>query len=181
MTLKWGLLTLISIFWVLGTIGLGIQTYQSTPNNQVMETIKTTFIAFGGLGVILPTYLNIWQSIENNKELEEKINTDIIENTFKLLEQWDTPLLFKARDFTREIKKEYPNLAPNDLVKRIEENPRLERSVLLVFNYFERARISIENGRVDRELFKSLMNEIILDMITPVYICRNISDHIESI
>lgn len=52
------------------------------------------------------------------------------------------------------------------MIKKIEEDPILERSILLVFNFFERSRISIENNRIDVNIFKPLMKDIAIDMLT---------------
>ncbi|MEF1221219.1 hypothetical protein REH76_26285, partial [Photobacterium damselae] len=101
MKYKWHLFWCITIFYLLGVIVLGLNAYTNLPpkdSSKLMETIKVVFLCLGGLGIILPVYVNAINAIEQRR-------TDKIENTFKLIEKWDDSNLFSARKLTREIKE----------------------------------------------------------------------------
>ena len=102
--LKWKILIGFVLLYLVGIIGAGWHTYDATDSSQAVptiETLKIIFIMLGGLGVIVPTYLNIWQSLETAEFLEDQKQRDKIENTFHLLGKWDDDSLFEARRFTR--------------------------------------------------------------------------------
>ena len=166
MARKWRILwTFVSLYFF-GIIGAGWHTYDKTdPSNAepTIETIKVVFIMLGGLGVIVPTYLNVWQSLETAESLADQARRTIIENTFHLLEKWDDPNLFEARRFTRELKDQQNKLSPDELMSRIDHTPDLRQSVILVFNYFENIRISIVNDRVDASIIKHSLGTLIED------------------
>ena len=165
MKLKWTLLIVITIFWVLGGIGLILQIYPTLPEEtKVIEIMKSAFLVLGGLGVVLPTYLNIWQSLESSQVLEEKIQFDRMENSFRILENWDDPSLLEARRFTRRIKDTRTSLSDNQLIEEIDKNETLKESVIMVFNYWEGVRISIWGNRVNEPILFDSIGEIYLDM-----------------
>ena len=165
MKLKWTLLIVITIFWVLGGIGLILQIYPTLPEEtKVIEIMKSAFLVLGGLGVVLPTYLNIWQSLESSQVLEEKIQFDRMENSFRILENWDDPSLLEARRFTRRIKDTRTSLSDNQLIEEIDKNETLKESVIMVFNYWEGVRISIWGNRVNVPILFDSIGEIYLDM-----------------
>ena len=167
MKAKWIFLTIIVLLYMVGIVGAGWHTYgatdptKSTPS---VEAIKVIFIMLGGLGIILPTYLNIWQSLETANLLVDEARRKKIENTFSLLEKWDDKSLFDARKFTRELKEQYNELSANQIKERIKNTPELRQSVILLFNYFELIRISIEHDRVDAKIIKELLGSVAIDI-----------------
>jgi hypothetical protein len=165
MKLKWIIFILIIVLWIIGGIGLVIDIKSNTSIEiQTIEIIKTSFIILGGLGVILPVYLNTWQSLENNKIYENKIQFDKIENSFRIIEKWDDSTLLEARRYTRKIKDERNKISNNDLISTIESNDKLKESIIMVFNYWEKVRLSIEHGRVDEKLIKDAVDIVYIDM-----------------
>lgn len=164
MNLKWKILIGIVVLSILGIVGIGISAYQEAQKilngNPFLETVKVVFIALGGLGVIIPTYLNIWQSVENNSMKIDERNWNILENTMRALERWDDSSLLVARTFTRQIRKEYKDLSPNEILQKIQGDEDLEKSVILVFNYFDYLRVSIENKRVNSEIIRHELSEV---------------------
>mgnify|MGYP003973700033 CR=1 FL=1 len=157
---KWAIFFWINLLWILGTIALGYIAYTSTPpeqSNSLIETIKIVFLSLGGLGIILPTYLNVFNALE-------QMITQKTENTFRMLEKWDDPLLFKARKFTRDLKTQKPTLSDQDLIQKINNDEKLKQSVILVMNYFERIRISINAGRVDITTLKDTIGSLFEDI-----------------
>ncbi len=166
MALKWKILWIFVFLYLAGIFGAGWHTYDTAdPSNTVpvIETIKVVFIMLGGLGVIVPTYLNVWQSVETAKSQEEQARRNKIENTFRLIEKWDDATLFEARRFTRELKDQHGKLSPDELIAKINGTPELRQSVILVFNYFENVRISIVYDRVDASIIKHSLGAIIED------------------
>lgn len=146
---KWHLFWAITTLCVCGTLALGYIAYTSTPpsNSSVfIEVTKTVFLCLGGLGVILPLYINATNSIEGR-------TGEKIENTFSLIEKWDDPHLFSARKLTREIRDARSSLSDDALVKKIKDDDELRQSVILVANYFEQVRFSVVNNRIDVEQF----------------------------
>jgi len=164
MNLKWKILIGIVVLSILGIVGIGISAYQEAQKilngNPFLETVKVAFIALGGLGVIIPTYLNIWQSVENNSMKIDERNWNILENTMRALERWDDSSLLVARTFTRQIRKEYKDLSPNEILQKIQGDEDLEKSVILVFNYFDYLRVSIENKRVNSEIIRHELSDV---------------------
>lgn len=161
MKYKWHLFWVIIIFCGLGTFGLAAISYTSTPpsgSSVFIEVTKTVFLSLGGIGVILPLYINATNAVESR-------SSEKIENTFRLIEKWDDPHLFMARKLTREIRDEREKLSSIDLVKKIQGNDELRQSVILVLNYFEQVRFSVVNKRIDVAQFKSAMGPIIEDII----------------
>jgi hypothetical protein len=175
MKLKWPILIAIIVLWICGTVGLLLHiNFASTPTpsgaaiptvpSGLIESVKIVLLMLGGLGVVLPTYLNVWQSLENNKMLEEKLRFDKVENSYKLIERWDTSNLFEARRFTRELKAAEKDLSPNQLIEKVEGNPKLKESVILVFNYWDGVRVSIKEQRVDAEVLRKVCRTAFCDM-----------------
>ncbi|MGL4407231.1 MAG: DUF4760 domain-containing protein [Zoogloea sp.] len=161
MKYKWHLFWTITVFCGLGTIGLGWIAYTSAPptnSTTFIEVTKTAFLCLGGLGVILPLYINATNSIEGR--IGEKI-----ENTFSLIEKWDDPHLFSARKLTREIRDARSSLSDDGLIDKIKNDEELRQSVILVSNYFEQVRFSIVNERIDVKQFKATLGSVIKDII----------------
>jgi hypothetical protein len=149
----------IIALWALGTLALAYITYTSpAPANSTIfiEIVKIVFLSLGGLGVVMPTYINAVNAIEAR-------GTEKLENTFKLIEQWDDPHIFAARKFTRELKKRKDSLSDNDLVSEIDNDEDLKQSVILLMNFFDRIRMSAETGRIDTALFNRSLGPVMSD------------------
>ena len=50
-------------------------------------------------------------------------------------------------------------------MRQIENNEELEHSVILILNYIENSYMSIESGRIDKEVFKRYLGEVIYGFI----------------
>jgi len=156
---KWKIFLWINFLWLLGTLALGYIAYSSPPpeeSSKIIETVKIIFLSLGGLGVILPTYISAFNTIESR-------STTVLENTFRLIEKWDDPLMFEARKFTREMKARKSSLSDDQLVAEIEGNPELKQSIILVLNYFDQIRISEETGRVNIALLNRSLGSVMQD------------------
>ena len=180
MKLKWKLLIVIVVLWLCGTIGIAWHTYSTcssassvgtTPPatpipapSPLAESVKFALLMLGGLGVIMPTYLNIWQSLETSNIYSERLRFDRADNAYKILERWNNPGLLEARRFTREMKALHKKLSPNEIVNRINTNKQLQESVILVFNYWDGVRISINTNRADGDLLKDNCHSAFIDI-----------------
>jgi hypothetical protein len=165
--LKWKVLVVFVVLYVIGIVGAAWHTYDATDPSKAtptVEALKIIFIMLGGLGVIVPTYLNIWQSLEATEQLNDQNRRNKVENTFRLLERWDDRALFEARRFTRELGDQQGSLSPDQLKTRIKEKPELRQSVILVFNYFDLIRVSVENDRVDPKVIGSALGAVFHNM-----------------
>lgn len=159
---KWFWLSLIVLSWILGGGVLVCRAHDAAaPDAKTLETIKMAFLILGGMGVVLPTYWNIWQTVENGKYISDRTRFDIVENTYRLIEKFDDPSLKDARFFCREIRNNKANLTEAQLVKTINEDRKLQDSVLQVFNYWENVRVSIVSERVDEQM--------LADSLAPVF------------
>jgi len=156
---KWRIFIWINVLWILGTIALGYIAYTSSPpagSSSLIESIKIIFLSLGGLGVVLPTYINAFNAIEGRQ-------TQKVENTFRLIEKWDDPLMFEARKFTRDLKLRQPSMSANELVSEIDNDPNLKQSIILVMNYFDQIRVSEETKRIDVTLFNRSLGPVMHD------------------
>ena len=122
------------------------------------------FIAVGGLGVVLSTYITIAQSLEGSRIASDKIKFTINENTFRIIEKWDDASLLEARKYTREIKDKAGSLSPDEIKRHITDTPKLRESIILLYNYFDLIRISFESGRVDPKIVKDSLGSVIRDI-----------------
>jgi len=159
---KWG----ISALWVILTIVICINTYGAAlEGKNISDTINIFLLMLGGFGVVFSIIHNTESIIENNIQIKEKIKIDTIENTFQLLKDWDDKHLFKARKLTREIKDMRDTISNEDLITKINADPELRQSVILVFNYFEHVRFSIKHERINTDTFKDSLSATIIDII----------------
>ncbi|HEY6976658.1 MAG TPA: hypothetical protein VH396_10240 [Chitinophagaceae bacterium] len=106
METKWKIFIAIIFFWVAMGAGLILTINLTTSQaDKLLESVKTAFLILGGLGVVLPTYLNAWHAVEGEETLKEKLEFDRVENSFRIIEQWDDSHLKEARELTRDILK----------------------------------------------------------------------------
>lgn len=156
---KWKIFVSVIVFWMVGMLALGYIAYTSTPpsgSSKLIESVKIVFLSLGGLGVVLPTYINAMNAIEGR-------NVEKLENTFRLIEKWDDPLMFAARKFTRELKAQKGKLSDEALVEKIEGDPELKHSIILVINYFDQIRFSEKTKRIDCALFNKSLGPVMKD------------------
>ncbi|MFT5836418.1 MAG: hypothetical protein ACI9RG_001324 [Sulfurimonas sp.] len=156
----------ISALWIILTIAICWNIYSSTEEvKKITDTINIFLLMLGGYGVVFSIIHNTESIIENNKQMKEKMDIDKIENTFQLLRAWDDEHLFKARKFTREIGDMRDSISNEDLIKKIDSDPELRQSVILVLNYIENIRVSINYSRIDTEIFKKSLGPATINII----------------
>lgn len=156
------------LFWCIvlvvlgGTATIAIVVFKSTPpsnsSSPYIEAVKATLLCLGGGGVILSTYFTAVNSF-----IQRKFN--VIENTFSIVARWDDPHLFEARKLTRRAKETRDDKSKNELLKEIESDEDLKQSVILVLNYFEHVRFSLETKRIDKVLFKDSLGDVVADIV----------------
>ena len=157
MKAKWVLFSLILLLWVLGAAGLTWHSLNVPPpqgSTHVIEVTKLILLFLGGLGVILPSYFNIWHSIESNAIIRQRLAFDLANNTHDIIIRWDDASLLQARKLSRDIGKKRAALSDDELIKLIDGNSELEQSIISIFNYYEQVRVSVELGRVNEAVLK---------------------------
>lgn len=156
---KWRIFVSIIIFWLFAMLTLGYIAYTSpipAGSTNIIEAVKIVFLMLGGLGVVLPTYISAMNAIDSR-------STQKLENTFRLIEKWDDPLMFAARKFTRELKKSKAKLSDEELIKKIDGDEDLRHSIILVVNYFDQIRVSEKTNRIDCALFNKSLGYVMRD------------------
>jgi hypothetical protein len=152
------------LLWLALGAGLVMQVWNATQGaNRTIECIKVGFIVFGGLGVVLPAYLNFWQSAETaaladqrlawDKEVFEfRKRWDLRENALKLVDEWDAERLAKARKSIRKLRDERNALSSDQLVEKVNANDDLRDDLIRIFNFWDGVRASVESERVDETI-----------------------------
>ena len=102
--------------------------------------------------------------METAKVLDDQVRRQKVENTFAVLEKWDHPSLLQARGFTRKLKLQHSTLSPDRLNEKIDAEEDLAQSIVLVFNYFENVRVSVETDRVDANLLSDMLGGVYQDI-----------------
>lgn len=156
---KYYIFILITICWILGTIGLTFNVNVPQDSSKELELVKLIFLSIGAYGVITATYFTVQNSLESTKNIQAKIHFEKIQNSTKFIERWDGPSLTKARDFTREIKKSRPKISDEDFKKEISDNVDLKRSVITLFNFWEGMYLAIIHGNADGDLLESAFRD----------------------
>lgn len=165
---RWTFFVIIILLYIALMVGMGINVWNFADGKEsispLIEVVKFELIALGGLGVVLPAYLNASQSIIETSQKEIEDRKKIIENTVDLIQKWDDPSLLAARMFTRDLKDKKETLSDKDFCAKIQAEPKLRHSIILVFNYFDYIRISLESDRVDKEILKHSLGNMVIDI-----------------
>ncbi len=158
---KWYIVGTVATLCLCGTAAFVYSACVTAPpanSTQFAEAVKSFFLCLGGMGVLIPITLNVMNSVEQRR-------FDRIENTFDLVSGWDDSHLLAARNYTRKIRKDKPNIADSALIAQIEADEGLEQSVILVTNYFESVRYSILANRIDVAHFKASLGQTVIQII----------------
>lgn len=137
---------------------LSYYQYESSDKKSLLDAITIFVTALGGASIIFTIFFNSINEFKNRQSKK-------IENTFDLVTKWDDPHLFEARKFTRKIKLKADNLSKNELIERIDKDESLKQSVLLVLNYLEHVRFSINTDRIDNRLLYESLGPTLIDII----------------
>lgn len=159
----WGLV-LLMLLWVLLATGLTLQAWRaSKPEERVLESIKVGFIVFGGLGVVLPAYFNLWQSQEVRMQNQQRLEWDrsvfefrkewdLRENAMRLIDDWDSDSLVEARREVRALRDQGNGLSGVALIELARSSPKVRENLIRVFDFWDGVRASVECGRVHESL-----------------------------
>ena len=152
--MKYIIFIIITICWILGTIGLTFNIDIPQGSSKNLELTKLVFLSIGAYGVITATYFTVQNSFESTKNIKAKIDFDKTENSMKFIERWDGPSLKEARDFTRKILEKRQHIAGNELLTDINTNEDLQRSVITTFNFWEGMYFAIQHRNVNEHLLE---------------------------
>lgn len=159
---KWMLLGLITLLWAVLTIVWSYAFVIVPPGStRGYETTRFVFLSISAFGVLFSSLLASLNAVEATVNLQDRLQFDRVENSFRYIERWESQVLKEARDYTRVLKAEQDSISPTELCRRIEgpvhieereEQRKLQRSVISMFNYFEEIELAIEAGRVEGNL-----------------------------
>lgn len=157
------------IFWLLivtiaAMIGAGqISVWLSQPEGQrLIKMVETGATMLAAAGVMLATYISYRQSKDALSRTADKRARKKLEETFRLIEKWDDPHFLSARKLSVALGKESSKLSPDDVIKKVDEDPELRSSVALMLNYFDFIRLSIKHNRIDLEIIKAQLGPVAL-------------------
>jgi hypothetical protein len=167
-----------SLFWSVIAIFICYTTYElAEETKKILETIKIFFVILGGYGVLISIIHQSETIIMNNKQIEDKIQFDKIENSFNLLKDWDNPSLLEARKYTRKIKELRPSISDNTLLDEIKKNEDLNHSLIMTFNFWEQVYLSIKNDRVESNILKTSFKDTYIDMYDRFKVHLDLNDN----
>ena len=156
---KYVIFIVISICWILGTIGLIFTIDVPQGSSKYFELAKLIFLSFGAYGIITATYFTVQNSLESAKDVKAKIDFDKKQNSMNIIERWDLPVLKEARDFTRNMIDAHQQIVPNVLLNKINSKEELKNSVITTFNFWETMYLAISYEYVNEELLKTAFKE----------------------
>jgi hypothetical protein len=165
MSTKWKILIGLSILWLISTVFYPIALMKVPDTSSVTnELLEFLFRSVTVYGVLFSTLLTSFNSLETSSNITQRNEFDKNENSFRIIEKWDMPLLKEARDMTREMKAERESISNIELIKKINDNKDLKRSVITMFNYFDEIYLSIFYKRVNEESLKKCLRTTYIDI-----------------
>ncbi|MEN3329426.1 MAG: hypothetical protein V7638_4233 [Acidobacteriota bacterium] len=169
---KWTILGLITLVWAALTIVWSYAFVIVPPGStRGYETTRFVFLSISAFGVLFSSLLASLNAVEASLNLQDRLLFDRVENSFRYIERWESLVLKEARDYTRGLQAEQDSISPTELCRRIEgpvqieereEQRKLQRSVISMFNYFEEIELAIEAGRVEGNLLERTFKDTYL-------------------
>ncbi len=145
---KWIILSILFLVW----IGVSIRIC----GNEGESWVKSITC----LGVLFTVLWSSLNAVDVSIAQMKLRDMEKIEKSLDYAKRWESQALVKARDFTRKIKKERPNLSDNELKQKVDTDDDLKRSVNAMLNFFEEMYISVENNLADEIVLKRLFADI---------------------
>ena len=154
---------------------LAINKSQSSDN--LSDVINMYSVGIGSIAMLYTGLVTAYMSyMSNNNIMEQKVTDsqnkekeriyDQNKNTQMLLLKFDDGVIYKARQFTREITT--AELGTDLILSRItadtEEGKALKDSVIMLFNYFDHIRIAIKMDIVNKEIIIDALGETIIEI-----------------
>lgn len=164
-TRKWTILGILFGVWLPFTVVYALFFVESgTDTTRAFEEVKFIYLSLTAFGILFSVLLTSFNSLEATANVQERIKFDRVENAFAYMHRWDTDPLKGARDFTRTIRQEQDSLSPQQLRERISGDKDLERSVIVMFNFFEELELSIRANRVDAGVLLAAFRNVYMDI-----------------
>jgi hypothetical protein len=161
---KYVIFIVITICWFIGTIGSAYYINVPQGSSKYFEVVKLAFLSIGAYGVITATYFTVQNSLESAKDVKAKIDFDKKQNSMKIIERWDHPVLKRARDFTRNMIDKHQQIGHFDLLDKINSDEKLKNSVITTFNFWETMYLAISYEYVNEKLLKTAFKETYFKM-----------------
>lgn len=150
--------------------------YHSGPES-TSDKMNMFLVGIGSIAMLYTGFVTAYMSyIANANTIAQKqqdatnnINNRLYDqnkNTQMLLLKFDDGVIYKARQFTREITTD--KLGKEVILSRINEDnddaKNLKDSVIMLFNYFDHIRIAIKMDIVNKEIIIDALGNTIIDI-----------------
>ena len=171
---KWLLFYTITGFFICALFTFNRDMSNKDSELEYIEYFKVNGILFAVYGTIVSIWLSLTKQLESTRLYHEKVINDRRNNSWKLMEKWDSDTIMEARDFTREIKARKNAITNDDLIKEIEESDvdesdkhkNLKRSLISCYNFFETLKTTMDNELSDKEMLKDSFQDVFVDIYT---------------
>ncbi|HHY1341542.1 TPA: DUF4760 domain-containing protein, partial [Campylobacter jejuni] len=116
---------------------------------------------------IVSAYVVSGSLVLNACSIFEKTRADKFNLTMQLLSKWDEKHFIEARDYTREQQNIKYEKGDEEILKKIKDknNPELERSIIMMMNYFEILQTFFENNKIDENIIMEHFAHMIKNII----------------
>lgn len=104
-SLLFWIITILTFLIVMAVVIIAFNTNVDV-GEKVIKALQSASFCLGGYGVFIATYSNIHQAKANNDKAELLRQYDVDKSTFELIRAWDSEPLLRARDYSRELKKD---------------------------------------------------------------------------
>ncbi|EAH6869670.1 hypothetical protein EJ753_08000 [Campylobacter lari] len=101
----------------------------------------------------------------NAYSIFEKTRADKFNSTMQLLSKWDEKHFIEARDYTRKQQNIKEKKGDEEILKEIKEKLELERSIIMMMNYFEILQTFFENNKIDENIIMEHFAHMIKNII----------------
>lgn len=131
-------ITGISVVFAIGIIGMTYYFWSKPPElDAIAKTLQSLSILFVGYGVCFTIYQFFTQKSDLATERKADKTFQQKVEAFRLVEKWDSSIILKARDYSREIKKARPKISDKKLIKDIKNDLVKAASIAVLCNYAE--------------------------------------------
>ncbi|MCW1343073.1 hypothetical protein OLP57_09830 [Campylobacter jejuni] len=160
---------IIVLLWLIGLFAIVYFIYTSDSESK----IKIIVSAVSAYAVSSSLLLNAYS-------IFEKTRADKFNLTLQILSKWDEKHFIEARDDTRKQQNIKEKKGDKEILEEIKNRPELERSIIMMMNYFEMLQTSIEDNRLNENIIMEHFAYMISDILTR-YNCFLESDKFKKI
>lgn len=151
------------LVWLLIAIAIGclVWNISEEPSDKIKNVIAS-ISAFAVSSALLLNAVSIFQQSEMSFQQGQIKKFD---ETFVLISKWDDEHFLKARDYTRKQQDIHKDVGTQQILKEINNNEDLKRSIVMMTNYFELIETSIQNDRIYENIIMEHFAHLLKDII----------------